>query len=304
MQSPYSVPLSKDRRRFTKKLSELPADQSPAITKSAFRNAFVRNPYSRMFSAYVDKAYAPNPFYWDQWGKKAIRLFRKKTERQSARCGHNATFAEVMSYANKILYKSDIHFLPISKLCRPCQYQYHFIGKMETFSEDVVFLAQSLNLTIVSYLESQQFKFDYAKDAIEDSISSPFLWKKKILRCMSWYEAGLRIWRKLQIRGIISRRISFPYSAESFEVATSKEFITAAVDAYRRSTDRAELKQQKKDAFLEAYSTLNVIALQKLMTTMQSDFELFDYDEHAADVFDIGGDITRGAFDWFYEWRK
>lgn len=302
MKPPYSVPISTDRKKCSKPLKELPLDQRFAIAKSAFRNVFVRNPYTRMFSAYVDKVYAPNPTFWHLWGKGAIRLFRKQPSVKSLKCGHDVTFAEVMSYANKKLYDNDIHFLPVSKLCQPCAFPYHIIGKMETFSEDVVFLAQSLNLTIVSYLESQQFKFEYVKDAIEDSINSPFSWRKKIINCMSWHEAGQRVWRKLQIRGVISRRISFPYTADSFEAVTSKEFIAAAVDAYQKSTDRAELKQQREDAFAEAYSTVNLAELQTLMAPMRDDFELFDYEEYTANVFNISGNIRRGAFDWMKEW--
>ena len=119
---------------------------------------------------------------------------------------------------------------------------------------------------------------------------------------MSWHEAGQRVWRKLQIRGIISRRISFPYSAESFEAVTSEEFIAAAVDAYQKSTDRAELKQQKEDAFAEAYSTVNLADLQTLMAPMRDDFELFDYEEYTANVFNISGNNRKGAFDWTKEW--
>ena len=145
----------------------------------------------------LTKCMRQNPTFWHLWGEGAIRLFRKEPFGEIISiCGHDVTFAEVMSYANKKLYDNDIQFLPVSQLCQPCAFPYHIIGKMETFSEDVVFLAQSLNLTIVSYLESQQFKFEYVKDAIEDSINSPFSWRKMIINCMSWHEAGQRVLEK------------------------------------------------------------------------------------------------------------
>ncbi|KAL8595979.1 hypothetical protein ACOMHN_018291 [Nucella lapillus] len=75
MKSPFSAPLINP---ITSNLTSSPLnslrhyDDRAAFVTSAFRNIFVRNPYSRMFSAYVDKVFAPNPTFWKLWDQKAI----------------------------------------------------------------------------------------------------------------------------------------------------------------------------------------------------------------------------------------
>ena len=173
---------------------------------------------------------------------------------------------------------------------------------METFPEDVVTLAEKLNLSTVGYFASAKFREDYARDAIQDSILSPFSWMEDIVQCMSKYEAGRRIWRKLQIRGFISRKLVFPYSQSSFEGVTARAFIDVAFDGFKKSTDKKELRRQKRDAFVEAYQSVSMAAFSKLTNDLTNDFVFFDYDSHPREVFDVQNDYDKGAFDWERDW--
>nr|KAG5688902.1 hypothetical protein BaRGS_009743 [Batillaria attramentaria] len=257
-----------------------------------------------MFSAFVDKAFAPNPYFWHIWGKPSIVKFRKNATAASRRCGHDVTFAEVMSYAaeKSAVGPWDIHFDSVDHLCQPCGFKYDVIGKMETFSDDLGYLAKHLNLSLTGYFTSDKFRYEYVKDAIEDTVNSPFRWMSKIRRCMSKYEAGLRIWRKLQIRGIIDRNIQLPYNLASFERVTAKQLIESALSSYRQSTDRERLRRQKRDAFLEAYSTVNKKALHKMKRVFEKDFDMFGYDPEPADVFHPVTVTSTGAFQWDRPW--
>ncbi|XP_076454447.1 uncharacterized protein LOC143289333 [Babylonia areolata] len=311
IQSPFSSPLlDRDASHDVTNASPLPAlrhhhnDVSADFVTPAYRSMFVRNPYSRMFSAFVDKAFAPNPTFWQLWGVPAITRYRRNADPESLRCGHDVTFAEVLAYAVARLHRGDLHFQPMWQLCKPCAYSYHFIGKMETFSKDLNLLAHTLNLSVVPYFRSTEFRTDYVRDAIEDSIKSPFSWLREIQPCMSKYEAGLRIWRKLQIRGLISRRLRFPYTGMDFTHVTAEELIDVALKAHSESRDKEELKQQKHEALVEAFRSVDRETLMEVERIWQDDFAMFGYLSHPEEIFsDDGSSVVRtGAFDWRSDW--
>ena len=223
--------------------------------------------------------------------------------RTSGKCLHDLRFSEVMSAAASSLHKSELHFVPVARWCQPCDFRYDVIGKMETFPQDLRYLSTHLNLSLTGYFAGDQFRYDYAKDAIEDSINSPFGWMAEIIRCMDKLQMGLRIWRKLQIRGLIDRRTPFPYSKEGFLSVTADQFIQACTKAHVESTDKAELKRQKREAFVEAYRTVDLKDLYRLQKVFQDDFKMFGYDHEPADVFDRKTTVNvTGAFDWSKPW--
>ncbi|KAH3806682.1 hypothetical protein DPMN_135006 [Dreissena polymorpha] len=93
-----------------------------------FKFMFVRDPYQRIFSAYVDKVFVPNPMFWERFGKPSIQLFR---ENDTRRCFHDASFLEFVRFAtwaeeNKQML--DQHFMMATELCIPCITNYTFIG--------------------------------------------------------------------------------------------------------------------------------------------------------------------------------
>ena len=175
---------------------------------------------------------------------------------------------------------------------------------METFTDDLRYVSRRLNLSLAHYFQGHQFRYDYAKDAIEDSIHSPFWWLQAILRCMSKLELGLRVWRKLQIRGLIDSRLPFPYTEEEFLKVNASQFVQDSLQAYLKSTDSAQLKKQKRDALIEAYRSVNVNDLNKMRTVLSGDFAMFGYDSSPVEVFDRTSTVngSTGAFDWSRPW--
>ena len=305
MKSPFSVPLPSEgllpKVLLTSIRNEATRNQ---FIRESLKAVFVRDPYHRMFSAYVDKAFAPNPYYWNEWGSRVPKKpSGPAPDSKGRRCYHQLTFRDVMFTGATLLYRSELHFMPVFQRCHPCDFKYDVIGKMETFPEDLRYLSNRMNLSLTEYFSRGEFRYDYAKDAIEDSINSPFWWLTDILRCMDKMEMGLRVWRKLQIRGLIHRRTPFPYSKEEFVNVTADQFIEVATKAYVESTDRAELKRQKRDAFVEAYRTVDIDVLFKFKTIFVDDFKMFGYESEPADVFDRTRRVNvTGAFDWSKPW--
>ena len=106
------------------------------------------------------------------------------------------------------LYR-DRHFIPSYDQCKPCTYQYDIFGKMETFAADTSLVVAQLGHNL-SQSTLDSWSRESELDAIVDSIRSPYGWRMYIMKCMSWEEANQRIWRKLQIRGLLDKKESPP----------------------------------------------------------------------------------------------
>jgi len=245
----------------------------------------VRNPYHRILSAYIDKVFVPNPLFWQRFGKPSIQMFRKNDSRK---CFHDPTFAEFVQFvtwSEKSKKMIDPHFLMSTEMCIPCTANYTFIGKMESFKDDALAIFEKFNLSSMSNLMESHMKTYADEDAISDSIRSPFSWKKDITPCMTWHEALKRIWRKLQLRGIIEMSIKLPVDENHAGNITRDDFIRLA-NAARSISDQQKLKQQKKEMFIEFYQSVPMEALHDLRQTYERDFYLFDYDSTPNEIFD------------------
>ena len=120
---------------------------------------FVRNPFSRLASAYYDKMFRnwSNPLEADSWPtRKEILMKYRRLSEQEALANTNvvseqefATFIidnnEFALGGNKPDYSLiDAHWRPQTALCPFCSNKYHIIGQMETFSQDENFILQAL----------------------------------------------------------------------------------------------------------------------------------------------------------------
>jgi hypothetical protein len=319
--SPFRFNILSDAPLPRPKFHELGIESTKlSFLSRALKSVFVRDPWWRMFSAYVDKAFAPNPTFWRQWGKGGRTRVKRRGRvgmpgggrhryagaGWTKKCVKDVSFTDVLELAAKSLKHTDLHFMTVSKLCQPCHFRYDLVGKMETFPHDLHALAAALHLPATRYLASDAFWHDYARDAIEDSVHSPWRWKRDIASCgMNSTELALRVWRKLQIRGLIDRRLPLPLKESALQATTAEDMVRAALEAHHRSTDRAALKEQKVAAFREAYRTVNLGVLNNLQQHFAPDFELFAYEPNNTDIFDRERALTlTGAFDWWRPWGE
>lgn len=259
------------------------------------RFVFVRNPYDRLLSSYVDKLLAPNPVYWRLLGIPAIRYARKNPLRKSLLCGHDLTFGEYAKYVAFVLetnpengqrrkgpvrigVRKDLHFVPMTEICKPCHIKYDFVGKMETFSTDSIQLIHKLNLSQTEKILKSNSSSLAIDDAIHDTTYQPFNdeFRTDILNCITTLEALKRSWKKLQIRGIIGKQ-NFLLSESEAETLTYTEFLQMARHANRVVTnaDRQLLKQMYSTHF---YSTVESDVMHNLTIIYREDLELFGYD--------------------------
>lgn len=253
------------------------------LLKSFTKFIFVRNPYTRLLSGFIDKLYSPNPYYWNKIGIPATRLAREITHT----CGHDVSFKEFVEYIihsnNNPQSKRDVHFIPAHQLCLPCYIQYDFIGKIESFEKDAWFVLGKLNLT--QYIPVlQNFKNQAVFDALYD-VSHTFVeFRKEASKCLSFEESLKRTWRKLQFRGIIADEINLPFSYKEAENITEEKLLSTFIKANKQS-QKFDLRSQKQKHLMYAYSTISLQTLEKLVEVFMIDFKIFDYNIYPAFIF-------------------
>ncbi|XP_046554987.1 carbohydrate sulfotransferase 8-like [Haliotis rubra] len=99
--TPYDISINKalmSKRETLQKLLPLNSSSTQQYLKESVNIMFVREPFSRLISGYVDKLFAPNPYFWTVIGKFIISNYRKDPSPQSLRCGHDVTFPEFVQY--------------------------------------------------------------------------------------------------------------------------------------------------------------------------------------------------------------
>ncbi|XP_052765530.1 carbohydrate sulfotransferase 12-like [Mya arenaria] len=255
---------------------------------------FVRDPFTRLFSAWLDKFYSPNPYYWKYGGtnivtrqrfyakntteenskegrKGAVHLFEAslsddkkteaantKTQKLPVKCGYDVSFEEFISYVVGFRQNStclDEHFSPNYKHCLPCTFEYKYIGNYETFKEETLFLLNELNLT--EKVKFQDFEKDANLDAITDLAEWVFQQEQEIEQCGVTFRCALfRTFKRLQSRGVISKSVSFPYDNNTDIHNITKYIFRNDLLRLSRIGTKAEKRKNREESILKAFKSI------------------------------------------------
>lgn len=263
---------------------------------------FVRNPYERALSGYVDKLFGTNTQFWKQSGQHIVRTFRHYPSNHSLLCGHDVTFLEYFQYiihAENTLIKRNVHFSPMFHHCNLCSEKYDFIGKLETFKDDASYI-----LNVLAERGRNNYKDDLIIDEqtegnrLENKIHLIYNMKRDIEMCIPFYEALTRTWRNFQIRGLIGKNVSMPITKEESHRIQRDEVKTIVVEAWKKSGGRDYRMNNKLEAFREAYETIPVNLLENFISAFRPDFELLGYDPRPSTIFDKTGTNNK-TFNYF-----
>lgn len=256
------------------------------LNASVIRDAFVivptRNPYTRLYSAYVDKVYLPISVHL---AKAVGGVARNKSP-----CGRNQTFVDFLKYAlrpmkGRILanhydspYKAVYMFL--------CGLKNFMLIQQETFSEDVELALQ------IAGVDKEEFDIIYeklhgqrAEATIPGIVQTIYMHSRRLqTSCYPGPEVARRTWRAFQIQGFIHADIDFP--EHEFESKSDKDLyadtdhVTQIILKYAkiRPMTSAERRAQRRDTLLEAYSTVDHATLRKIQDFYAMDFEMYQYD--------------------------
>ena len=281
-QNPQTGPLSigKYEVHYVKSnLNKLYKDngQDGMFVSKSLRAMTVRDPYTRLWSAYIDKLLLPD--FWFTKGKIIIQRTRVNPSALSLKCGFDVTFKEFIDYVTSTGHSfahrdQDKHWLPASDICDPCVFKPDIINKQETFLDDLKYTLRESNMADMTDLLIAKDPMEYE---IKDEIDYNFKVFYQFTKCINRYNLSKLIWIALTLNGYIPVQEPFPanISENSLNSASLYEMVKRVRDKHK--VTRADVKRARYLALKTAYSQISNDKLQLLKELYRNDFELFEY---------------------------
>lgn len=253
------------------------SSNAPSKNDTYLNIVMARDPYSRLFSAYVDKIFLLNKLRYP-------RQISENNGKSPVSCGYNVTFQEFVDYVISRAEngsKINRHWSPIYLLCRPCDVRYDVVAKIESFTKDMKYI---LNHSDVS---------DYVKDVLLDILQDKTnidglldtymrQWKTHKEKCPSIKDYLIKLWKALQFQGEISFDLSFPTAEFPSLQKTTPNIMNVTKDLQQCVTKnrltREKRRIQRREVLVNAYSTIRNSTITQIQGLFKLDFLLFRYD--------------------------
>ncbi|XP_041364488.1 carbohydrate sulfotransferase 11-like isoform X2 [Gigantopelta aegis] len=280
VRSPFEIDagIAHEAGKRTMKMYRMEKAEDAAEIGNMTRFMFSRNPYSRLWSAYVDKFILPN--LWSSTGRRIAKR-RYNASHTSLECGHDVTFEEFLQFVTDEGLKSaaslDGHWRPIQFYCNPCIFNPHIVAKQETFLRD--------SRHILSHFHLSDLLQNFSHDAhMESEIKSIVKWNfsfkdREASRCVSNKLLAERIWTALQINGYLPLDTRWPdrkYQESDVSVST---FLTEALETRRHNPRTADAwRSTRSQIMVGAYALVSKPLLDKIVLLFQKDFQYFGYE--------------------------
>lgn len=227
-----------------------------------------RNPYSRLYSAYVDKIYLPG-----FWG-----VASEINKRNGKACSQSPSFEEFLKFIMKENFQ-DPHWQPISEICGSCNVPYNVVSKQETFNNDVQFILDHLS---ISRRLKKEFLTNLKKKHTENSIkeiTKVMIVYAKEAPCLTFIQFCQRLWKSFKIQGYISNLLSFPL--KKFRTLNFTN-TTAIVKIYIKGTKKIHMtsvmkRHQRQHYLAKAYKGTSSKTIKDLKRMYKADFDLYGY---------------------------
>ena len=290
------------------RLNDYVSDHSHQETEHFFETAthfqFVREPYGRLFSAYNDKLFRPNLGFWRGSARHIIKEIRVNASEDSLEFGHDVTFTELIKFlvlkmkSHKM--RLNEHFAPMYSVCNPCGKKQFYLGKLETFVADASFIISKLaNNTDNDHLLEHDVT-SYAAYNAQERTNALFrlLDATKELKYQR-RNLFLRTWRDFQIRGLLSKTYEMPLNEQDIMNITKLLFEDILRSALAKPMNKTLVKLQRREALLQAYSTVPRELLQDLAKYVEIDCALFGYDKEPRWLFEAANIVQNPSFNYF-----
>ena len=280
----HSVPYN-----GTHRMSRLTVQRINRLAKDRDYIMFARNPYTRIWSAYLDKFYLPS--FWMYLGCNVIAQQRHKPTERDRMCGDTVTFREFLRF---VIARPTIdwHFAPVQTVCDPCSLNFAYVGKQETFANDVKYILKThglssllqlglFNNTVVSELKS------LAEDNL--NLSSEFPIAKK--HCYNLTLVCERLWNVYQMNGYIGEDI--PFDVDILKGTTDSknvmhQFISHVLNVYESGRQlHTSWRKQRRKSLVKAFRSLPNPLLQQFQRIYDRDFTIFGYVKRPRDIWPV-----------------
>ncbi|XP_005107910.1 carbohydrate sulfotransferase 14 [Aplysia californica] len=214
----------------------------------------VRNPYSRLWSVYLDKI---------------VTL---------SLCTPTISFTEFLRNVG-ISYNNNRHYMPVTMMCNPCIFKPDYIGFQETFSDDAFHILQAVGLDHVAPKINQSVYQEHEiRSLTEYAYSIPDYWfdrQTNICQNKST-EMAMNLWRVFQFNGHIRSDLPFPRDLEEYTPASVTKMILDVIQKFPIS--KKEAKEQKLKYMTTAYKEVPADVIEGVQKKYKYDFLMFGYD--------------------------
>ncbi|XP_060085345.1 carbohydrate sulfotransferase 8-like [Ylistrum balloti] len=180
------------------------------ITHESVTVMVSREPYNRLFSAFVDKY-----FLLGRLGRDIQKALKKQPFIMNGGiCGYGVTFTEFLNYiTDRALRGMELneHFMPIAKLCDACTIKYDILSKQESLTKDTEYIVDLLKLSSKKKKDIQNNLKKGIKNTIYSLVVS-YLTDYSAYRtdCPDRLSHFEKVWKTLHIQGYVSTKAAFP----------------------------------------------------------------------------------------------
>ena len=241
---------------------------------------FVRDPYSRLLSGYLDKL-VTSPERWGDIGRIVIRSQRRNAKPREIECGSDATFLEFFRYviwAETTNKTRNIHFLPMHDLCDVCKRDFDYIGHLETIKEDLPYILSSVGVKMDISENTTKEIINKVENIFDEN-------SKLVRRCLGIYPMMQRLWWMLQARGLIADTMPLPASRSDVEAASAPQLASWAVEAHHNTQAMGKQSAQKRKFRVDMFRHIPLQLRLKFLELYSKDFQLFQYEPLPSDFF-------------------
>lgn len=264
-------------------LNQRPMTHPVIRTLMSAGNSFMvaRNPYSRLWSAYIDKLFLPD--FWRTDAKYIVKRQRPNATEFEKQCPRDVSFQEFLtSITQQYPHNLNEHWQPVVKQCSPCHANFAYILKQETFSDDVDVVLDQLGLNFMKLKQTVPLKYHQLEE-IKMLTSYNFRLQNVYPKdCFELEDVAKRLWKTFQYNGYIHRDLDIPLAdmrKENFTTNSEEVFIKYAMMTLQYQNDQhIDLQEQKRNMMLEAYKAIPVTNMAGIALVYEHDFEMFGYE--------------------------
>ena len=243
-----------------------------------------RDPYTRLFSAFIDKLFLPQ-FYVP--AKNVVKRQRHFPDNVTV-CPNDVTFQEFLDGIVYCINKGvqlNGHWKPITSICNVCSVDVLTIVKQETFIQDVEYTLKEIGITDSEFRIIHDALHDKRVDATIPGVIKTVMTFNLQLNsgrrfCVSDIEIVKRLWKSFQIQGYLRDDIPFPFDIinteqKAINVSLIEEVVMARIRENPMTSE--ERKLQRRRALEMAYQDIEVKTIKGIQEVYKPDFLFFDY---------------------------
>ncbi|XP_021340081.1 carbohydrate sulfotransferase 10-like isoform X2 [Mizuhopecten yessoensis] len=244
-----------------------------------------RNPYSRLYSAYIDKIYLLS----DLNQKFGRRLKKGLEDVGDGKCGFVVTFQDFLEQLLNAATAEghfDDHYSPVTRLCDPCNLNLDYVIKQETMSSDAEYILDlAKRERNASHTEDIKLLIRNVDTRLElrQLIKTVLKDKKKFqVECPQISSLMQKVWTALQFQGVIHYESEYPIQ-QFRDLKNSKSYendITTIImrEIENKPVGLPQRNYQRNDALIYAYRQINEYTIGRIKRVYRLDFLLFGYD--------------------------